>query len=238
MLERQISRQELISGLAKSADVSEASVTLLLQELARVAVEELMKCGSFVLPGVGFMERRESPEATATNPSTGERITIPAKINLRFEFASRFKQAVLSLGKKREGTLTTSIWKAPRAVLEAIERDFSAKDWDTLDAKAFPIDGNFTALLDEYADLFAYVLKTEGEFDPTIARGLTVGYVSPESVQDRAAELEKVHLDALEKAGLVEPNTSKEFGTSFERLKGFMKSAAAEHLGLIIVTHF
>ena len=52
--------------------------------------------------------------------------------------------------------------------MEAIERDFSAKEWETLDAQPFAIDENFTAVLDGYGDLFAYVLKIEGQFDPEL----------------------------------------------------------------------
>ena len=34
-------------------------------------------------------------------------------------------------------------------------------------------------------DLFAYVLKVEGQFDPERVHGLMAGYVSPETLQDR-----------------------------------------------------
>jgi len=115
--------------------------------------------------------------------------------------------------------------------LEAIERDFSANEWETLDAQPFAIDENFTAVLDGYGDLFAYVLKIEGQFDPKRVHGLIAGYVSPETLQDRASELQGVDLDALEKAGYLETHTSQKYGTSFESLKQFIQSAASEKFG-------
>jgi DNA-binding protein HU-beta len=239
MLKRLMNRQELLSRLAQTANLSEASVGALLEALARVAGEEAKSNGGFVLPGIGLIQRKEAQERTGKNPQTGETIRIRAKVSLGLEFASRFKQFVLSSRQEREGMLTTSIWKAPRAVLEAIERDSaSAKEWNTLDPKGFPIDENFTALLDEYGDLFAYVLKTEGWLDEANTGGLTVGYVTPETVRDRAATLEAVHLEALEKEGLLDSGTAQEFGPSLDGLKALLKSAATENLGLIIVTYF
>jgi len=237
MLKRLMNQRALVSRLARTANVSEASVGTLLEELARIASEEAKSNGAFVLPGIGVIARGESPECTAKNPGTGETIKIPARFNISFEFASRFEQALRSSRKERVGTLTTSVWKAPSVVLEAIERDFSAKEWETLDAQPFAIDENLTAVLDGYGDLFAYVLKIEGQFDPETVHGLIAGYVSPETLEDRASELQGVDLDALEKAGYLETHTSQKYGTSFESLKQFIQSAASENLGLIIVTH-
>jgi DNA-binding protein HU-beta len=239
MLKRVMNQRELLSHLARTTSVSEASAGALLEELARVAREETKSNGAFVLPGIGFITRRESSERIGKNPSTGEAIKIPAMTNLGFEFASRFKQTVLATRTKREGMLTTSIWKVPSQVLEAIEREAgSAKEWNTLDPKGFPIDQDFTALLDEHGDLFAYVLTIEGLFDAVETGGLMAGYVSPKTLQDRAAELEGVDLGALEKGGYLEPRASQRYGASFTRLKEFIRSAATENLGLIIVTYF
>src|SRR5438105_3494235 len=93
MLKRLMNRRELVSHLARTAGVSEVSVATVLTELARVAGEESKSNGAFLLPGIGLIEMRESPERIAQNPSTGELIKLRAKINVAFEFASQFKQA-------------------------------------------------------------------------------------------------------------------------------------------------
>jgi nucleoid DNA-binding protein len=104
-----MSREELQSRLARSADVSEDAASLLLDELARVASEELKNNGAFVLPKLGIFERRESSARVARNPLTGEPINLPAKVNLRFEIASRLRHAVLASHPEREGAITTSL---------------------------------------------------------------------------------------------------------------------------------
>lgn len=236
MLKRIMSRQELLRRLSTDTKLEESSVTRLLEGFAQIAGEEVKLNGAFILPGIGFIQRRERQERTGKNPKTGEAMRIVAEATLTLEFGSRFEQVVLVSRPEREGTLTTALWSAPRAVLEAIERDGdTAKEWDTLTPKGFEVDADFTVFLDEYADLFAHLLKTEGLFDGDTMRGLSVGYVTPETVKDRSATLEGVDIEALGKAGHLDSNAAEEFGSRFLRLKEFVSKAAAQSEGIIVV---
>jgi len=57
MLKRLMNQRALVSRLARTANVSEASVATLLEELARIASEEAKSNGAFVLPGIGVIAR-------------------------------------------------------------------------------------------------------------------------------------------------------------------------------------
>lgn len=239
MLNRVMNRQQLQSRLSQSAGVNDAAAATFLDELARIAGEELKNNGTFILPGIGILERRESPARVAKNPATGETINLRAKVNLKFEIASRLRHAVLATHSEREGMLTTSLWKVSRPVLEALARDgSSAKEWNTLDPKGHELDGDFTALLDEYSDLFAYILKTEGFLDEATLSGLTVGYVTPETLQTRVADLRSVSLETLEQSGSVPPQTAQQSGEALHKLKDFLADSTIRQLGLIVVTYF
>lgn len=59
---------------------------------------------------------------------------------------------------------------AEARLMEMISRAFIQK---TLDEKCFSVDASLAAVLDEYGDLFAYVLKTEGWFVKNHSSSLT-----------------------------------------------------------------
>jgi nucleoid DNA-binding protein len=90
MLKQQITEEELRRELAACAAVSETAVVKLLEELSRIAARETKLNGGFLLPGIGMIENAEQFERTGVNPATGEKIKIPRRIKLRFQFASRF----------------------------------------------------------------------------------------------------------------------------------------------------
>jgi len=239
MLRHLISHRELVSRLAHRTALSEGSVTSLLEEFARAAAEETKTAGGFIVPGIGFVEMRESAERIAKNPSTGEPIRLPAKVNLRFEFASKLKRAVLPSWKIDEIMTTMSVWKIPVDVLQAIERKGgSAEEWKALDPKGHPLDPQFTAVLEACADVFDYVLQTEGRFDTGTFGELTCGYVTPATVKERSNVLKELDVSALERDGVLEPEAVKSFRNNFEWLRVFLREAADQDMALIIMTFY
>ncbi|HEY6765946.1 MAG TPA: HU family DNA-binding protein [Candidatus Sulfotelmatobacter sp.] len=239
MLRHLISNKELVSRLADRSGMSEGSVTSLLEEFARAAAEETKTSGGFVVPRIGLIEMVESPERIAKNPSTGEPIKLPAKVNLRFEFASKLKRIVLPSWEINESMTTVSLWKIPLDVLQAIDqKGGSAEEWKTLDPKGHAMDQEFTAVLDACADVFGYVLQMEGRFETGTFGELLCGYVTPATVKERSNFLAEVDLAALEKEGVLETKTVEAFRKNFEWLRSFLKEAAAQDMALIIMTFY
>jgi hypothetical protein len=182
---------------------------------------------------------RESPERIAKNLSTGEPIKLSARVNLRFEFASKLKRTVLPSWEIDESMTTMSLWKIRLDVLQAIEqKSGSAEEWKTLDPKGQAMDQKFTAVLEACADVFWYVLQTEGHCERGTFGELICGYVTPETVKERSNVLEEVDVADLERDGVFRTEAIEAFRKNFEWLRAFLKEPAAQDMALIIMTFY
>jgi DNA-binding protein HU-beta len=94
MIHQQITQEELRQELARLASVSEDTVGLILDQLARIAARETKTNGGFLFPGIGMIDKVEQFERTGMNPATGQEIKLPAKTKLHFRFEAQFTKDV------------------------------------------------------------------------------------------------------------------------------------------------
>jgi len=86
----------LIDWLSEKSGLPAKSVADVLARLAEVAATETRINQAFVLPGIGRVVRMEREERYGRNPATGEVVTIPVKILLKFRFAADFARKALA----------------------------------------------------------------------------------------------------------------------------------------------
>ena len=90
-----MTKSQIISTLAESTELSKKDVTNLLDVFCAMAYKEVKKNGEFVVPGIGKLVKINRKARTGRNPATGESITIPAKVVVKFRVAKAAKEAVL-----------------------------------------------------------------------------------------------------------------------------------------------
>jgi DNA-binding protein HU-beta len=87
----------------KVPEMTRAQVKRVLDALSEVTIEELNKKGSFAIPGLVKLRTAITParpERLGRNPSTGDQITIPARVGgkkLKAHFAKALKVEVGAL---------------------------------------------------------------------------------------------------------------------------------------------
>ena len=87
-------KSELISVLAKHADVSKTEADRVLAALEQAVKVELLEGGEVTLPGIGTLATAERAARQGRNPKTGETIAIPACKTVKFKAAKALKDAV------------------------------------------------------------------------------------------------------------------------------------------------
>ena len=90
-----LTKTQLVSYLAEKFAMTKNSSKEILDELARLAVAETKKNGSFTMPGIGKIVLSKRKARTGRNPQTGEPIKIPAKTVTKMRIAKAFKDAVV-----------------------------------------------------------------------------------------------------------------------------------------------
>jgi len=65
-----------------------------------MAIKEVRKTGSFVVPGLGKLVRVERKARMGRNPATGESIQIPAKKVVKFRVSKSVKDAIMPVKTK------------------------------------------------------------------------------------------------------------------------------------------
>jgi DNA-binding protein HU-beta len=90
-----LTKTQLVSHLAGKFMLTKNTSKEVLDELARLAVSETKKSGSFTIPGVGKIVLSKRKARTGRNPQTGEPIKIPAKTVTKMRIAKAFKDAVV-----------------------------------------------------------------------------------------------------------------------------------------------
>ena len=90
-----LTKTQLVSLLAEKFSLTKNASKEILDELAKLAVVETKKTGSFTIPGVGKLVFSKRKARVGRNPQTGEPIKIPAKTVTKMRIAKAFKDAVV-----------------------------------------------------------------------------------------------------------------------------------------------
>ncbi len=88
-------KTQLVSYLADKFAMTKNTAKEVLDELAKLAVTETKKTGSFTLPGIGKIVLAKRKARLGRNPKTGAEIKIPAKTVTKMRIAKAFKDAVV-----------------------------------------------------------------------------------------------------------------------------------------------
>ena len=89
-----MTKKEFIDSVAIRADVTKKNTEAVLKEFADVITETLAKGDSVSIPGFGTFIRTERGEREGVNPSTKEKIKIPASKSAKFKPAKAMKDAL------------------------------------------------------------------------------------------------------------------------------------------------
>ena len=93
--QKPLTKAQLVSYLADKFALTKNGSQGILDELAKLAVVETKKAGSFTLPGIGKIVLAKRKARTGRNPQTGAEIKIPAKTVTKMRIAKAFKEAVV-----------------------------------------------------------------------------------------------------------------------------------------------
>src|SRR5260370_32800537 len=95
-----MTKAELQSALAAAAQTDKKTAGVFLDTLSAIAYKATKKNGEFVVPGFWKLVKQKRKARTAINPSTKQKIRIPAKTALKFRVAKAVKDAILGVKKK------------------------------------------------------------------------------------------------------------------------------------------
>ena len=96
-----MTKTELLTVLAESADITKKQADQVLTELVTTAAKAVKKGDPVKIPGLGILRLRKMKARMGRNPQTGEAIKIPARKKVGFTVAKAFKDGVLG-GKKKK----------------------------------------------------------------------------------------------------------------------------------------
>jgi DNA-binding protein HU-beta len=94
-----MTKTELQVALAAATETNKRTTGIFLGTLSNLAYKAIKKNGEFVLPGFGKLVKQKRKARTGFNPTTRERIKIPAKTVVKFRVAKAAKDAVLGVKK-------------------------------------------------------------------------------------------------------------------------------------------
>lgn len=89
-----MTKTELITNLSADTGISKASVTLVVDGLAKAATAKLTAVGEFLMPGVGKLATSHRAAKTGRNPRTGDAVEIPPSVGIKFKPAKTLRDAV------------------------------------------------------------------------------------------------------------------------------------------------
>jgi DNA-binding protein HU-beta len=90
-----MTKTQLVALLAEKFSLTKNAAKEILDELAKLAVAETKKTGSFTMPGIGKIVLSKRKARVGRNPQSGEPIKIPAKTVTKMRIAKAFKDAVV-----------------------------------------------------------------------------------------------------------------------------------------------
>ena len=87
-----MNKTEFVAAIAEEAGISKADAAKAVKAFTDVVVEEMKKGEKIQLVGFGTFEATERPERQGINPSTKEKITIPAAKVPKFKAGAALKK--------------------------------------------------------------------------------------------------------------------------------------------------
>jgi len=96
---RSMTKTELQNALAEATQTNKKTAGIFLNTLSSIAYKTAKKDGEFVVPGLGKLIKQKRKARTGTNPSTKQKIKIPAKTVLKFRVFKVAKDAILGAKK-------------------------------------------------------------------------------------------------------------------------------------------
>ena len=94
-----MTKTEIQSALAEATQTDKKTAGVFLDTLSAIAYKDTKKNGEFVLPGFGKLVNQKRKARTGFNPTTQQKIKIPAKTVVKFRVAKAAKDAVLGAKK-------------------------------------------------------------------------------------------------------------------------------------------
>src|ERR1700730_12869918 len=94
-----MTKTELQLALGEATQTNKKTAGVFLDTLSVLAYKTIKKNGEFVLPGFGKLVKQKRKARTGFNPSTQQKIRIPAKTVVRFRVAKAGTDAVLGVKK-------------------------------------------------------------------------------------------------------------------------------------------
>jgi DNA-binding protein HU-beta len=94
-----MTKTEIQSALAEATQTDKKTAGVFLDTLSAIAYKDTRKNGEFVLPGFGKLVKQKRKARTGFNPTTQQKIKIPAKTVVKFRVAKAAKDAVLGAKK-------------------------------------------------------------------------------------------------------------------------------------------
>jgi DNA-binding protein HU-beta len=94
-----MTKTEIQSALAEATQTDKKTAGVFLDTLSAIAYKDTKKNGEFVLPGFGKLVKQKRKARTGFNPTTQQKIKIPAKTVVKFRVAKAAKDAVLGAKK-------------------------------------------------------------------------------------------------------------------------------------------
>jgi DNA-binding protein HU-beta len=91
-----VNKSDLINAVAKEANLTKKAASDAVEATFSAIQDALAKGEKVTLVGFGTFEVRERKERQGVNPSTGEKITIPATVVPAFKPGKNLKEAVLA----------------------------------------------------------------------------------------------------------------------------------------------
>ena len=92
-----MNKSELVSAIAKRADVPASTVDSVITGLQEELVEAITRGDKVALPGLLTVERTQRSARTGRNPQTGASIDIPAANTVKVTAGSNLKKAASSV---------------------------------------------------------------------------------------------------------------------------------------------
>jgi DNA-binding protein HU-beta len=90
-----LTKTQLVSLMAEKFSLTKNTAKEILDELAKLAIAETKKTGSFTAPGIGKLVLVKRKARIGRNPQTGAEIKIPAKTVTKMRISKAFKDAVV-----------------------------------------------------------------------------------------------------------------------------------------------
>lgn len=86
--------KKFIELLSSRLDISQASVSTMIDGLGKEVIKAACNMDSIVIPGFGSFEPRLREERIAVHPASGHRLLVPPRIYLSFKQSPVLKQKV------------------------------------------------------------------------------------------------------------------------------------------------